>query len=85
MADAWYVGLSNMTGYFVYNVYTPGCYSVPRFYESQFNQAAYAATMVYYYESNDCSGYHSVHSKSNSGWLNVYHPIRTFRIHNIDH
>ncbi|KAJ2806016.1 hypothetical protein H4R21_001044 [Coemansia helicoidea] len=69
-----------MTGYYVYQLYETGCYQPPRYYERQFNQAAYIGKMVYYYETKDCTGYHTVHSKSNSGWLNVYHPIRSFRI-----
>ncbi|KAJ2714721.1 hypothetical protein H4R19_001576 [Coemansia spiralis] len=72
-----------MTGYLVYQEFKSGCYRPPKYFEGEFNQFAYPGAMVYIYPTTDCTGYHTVASKSNignGGWVNVYHPVRSFKI-----
>ncbi|KAJ2688507.1 hypothetical protein H4R19_006561 [Coemansia spiralis] len=80
MADAWYIGLSNMTGFINYEQFEVGCYVPPAYYEGDFNQGLYYGQMVYLYEKDDCTGTRTVMSKTHTGWINVYHPIRSYKI-----
>ncbi|KAJ2765220.1 hypothetical protein IWQ57_004864 [Coemansia nantahalensis] len=85
MADAWYIQILSKGKLDTYENFDPGCYRLPRIYNGDYYQIAYARTMIYYYESNDCTGYRTVSSKSNPGWANIFHPVRSFKIHHEDH
>ncbi|KAJ2780514.1 hypothetical protein H4R18_003416 [Coemansia javaensis] len=78
LANAWGITMSNMTGSQDYQQFKEGCYKPPAYYRGKFNQVAYIQKMMYVYESKDCTGYHTVISKTRNGWVNVYHPIRSY-------
>ncbi|KAJ2711673.1 hypothetical protein H4R19_003135 [Coemansia spiralis] len=85
IADAWYIALSNMTGFTNYQQFTVGCFRPPKYYEGDFNQGCYQGQMIYLYEKKDCTGTRTVLSKSHINWINVYHPIRSYKILAVDH
>ncbi|KAJ1735045.1 hypothetical protein LPJ61_000765 [Coemansia biformis] len=78
--NAWYIQIGNKTMFATFQQYRAGCYRPPRWFEGPINEIYYVGKMIYVYESKNCSGYPTVSSKTHTGWTNVYHPVRSYRL-----